>query len=72
MVTVNIPVDIETANIYKEAPLADKKKIQLFLSLWLREYGKPSITLDKLMDDISQKARERGLTPEILEAILNG
>ena len=72
MVTVNIPLDSETAEIYKKAPQADKKKMQLLLSLWLREFEKPSITLEKLMDDISRKAQERGLTPEILQSILNG
>jgi len=72
MVTVNIPLDNETARIYEKAPQADKKKMELLLSLWLREFEKPSITLEKLMDDISRKAQERGLTPEILESILNG
>jgi hypothetical protein len=27
--------------------------------------------LEEVMSDISQKAQERGLTPEILESILN-
>jgi hypothetical protein len=72
MVTVNISLDNETANIYEKAPPADKKKMQLLLSLWLREFEKPSVTLEKLMDDISRKAQERGLTPEILESMLNG
>lgn len=70
MVIVNIPLDNETARIYETAPLTDKKKMQIFLSLWLREFEKPSISLDKLMDDISRKAQERGLTPEILESAL--
>jgi hypothetical protein len=71
MVTVNISLDNETAEIYKKAPLADKKKMKLLLGLWLREFGKPSISHEKLMDEISHKAQERGLTPEILESILN-
>jgi hypothetical protein len=71
MVTVNVSLDNETAQIYKRASSADKKKMQLLLSLWLREFEKPSYTLEKLMDDISRKAKERGLTPEILEALLN-
>ncbi len=71
MVTVKIPLDNETAKIYEKAPLADKKKIQLLMSLWLREFEKPSVTLDKLMDDIARKAKKRGLTPKVLEAILN-
>ena len=72
MVNVNIPLDNETAKIYQKAPLADKKKMQLLMGLWLREFERPSITLDQLMDGISRKAKERGLTPEILESILNG
>ncbi len=72
MVTVNISLDNETAKIYEKAPLADKKKMQLLLSIWLREFEKPSVTLEKLMDSVSCKARERGLTAKILESILNG
>jgi hypothetical protein len=71
MVVVNIPLDNETAKIYEAAPQTDKKKMQILLSLWLREFEKPSISLDDLMNDVSRKAQERGLTPEILEAILN-
>ena len=71
MVIVNIPLDTDTARIYETAPLTDKKKMQILLSLWLREFEKPSISLDKLMDDISRKAQERGLTPDILDSILN-
>ncbi|MBI3169448.1 MAG: hypothetical protein HYZ22_13270 [Chloroflexi bacterium] len=72
MVVINIPVDNETAKIYERAPQADKKKMQILMSLWLREFEKPSISLDELMDDISRKAQERGLTPDILDSILNG
>jgi len=70
MVVINIPVDNETAKIYEKAPQADKKKMQILLSLWLREFEKPSVSLDELMDDISRKAQERGLTSKILETDL--
>jgi hypothetical protein len=72
MATVTVSVDNEAAKIFQKASSSDQKKMQLLMSLWLREFGKPSITLEKLMDDISLKAKERGLTPEILESILNG
>ena len=72
MVVINIPLDNETAKIYQSAPQADKKKMQILMSLWLREFEKPSISLDDLMDDISRKAEARGLTPDILDSILNG
>jgi hypothetical protein len=71
MVIINIPLDNETAKIYEKAPQADKKKMQILMSLWLREFEKPSISLDELMDDISRKAQERGLTSEILEESLS-
>jgi hypothetical protein len=45
--------------------------MQVLLSLWLREFGKPTKSLRSLMDVISDKAQKRGLTPEILEALLN-
>ena len=72
MVVINIPLDNQTAKIYQSAPQADKKKMQILMSLWLREFEKPSISLDDLMDDISRKAEARGLTPDILDSILNG
>jgi hypothetical protein len=72
MVTVTVSVDNEAARIFQKASLANKKKMQLLMSLWLREFEKPSVTLEELMDDISRKAQERGFTPEILESILNG
>ena len=72
MVSVKVSMDNETAKIYEKASIADKKKMQLLLSLWLREFEKPSVSLEKLMDDASRKARERGLTPDILESLLNG
>ena len=72
MATVKVPLDNETAKIYETASMADKKKMQLLLSLWLREFEKPSVSLEKLMDNVSRKARERGLTPELLESLLNG
>lgn len=69
--TISIPLDPKTADIYRSASVDDKKKLQVLLSLWLREYEKPSKPLGELMDEISKKAQERGLTPTILESILN-
>lgn len=71
MAMVNLSVDQETAKIYEKASSTDKKKMELLLSLWLREFENPSVTLEKLMDDISRKAKKRGLIPKILESILD-
>lgn len=68
---VTIPLDADTARIYTSAPAEEQKKLQLLLSLWLREFAVSSTPLRTLMDQISEKAQARGLTPEILESLLN-
>ncbi len=70
--TVTIQLDAEAARIYQQASTEDKRKMQVLLSLCLREFGKPTKSLLTLMDGISDKAQARGLTPEILESLLNG
>lgn len=69
--TITIQVDTDAARVYQSASEEDKKKLQALMSLWLREFGKPSKPLQALMDEISDKAQARGLTPETLEALLN-
>ncbi|MCB9078210.1 MAG: hypothetical protein H6631_11495 [Anaerolineaceae bacterium] len=69
--TINIQLDDDAAQIYTTASEEDRKKIQLLLSFWLREFDLPSIPLTDLMDEISEKAQQRGLTPEILETLLD-
>lgn len=69
--TVNIQLDKEAARIYQQASKEDKQKMQVLLSLWLREFDKPTKSLHTLMNEISDKAQKRGLTPEILETLLD-
>jgi len=69
--TLTIPLDAETAQIYSRASAEDQKKLRLLLSLWLREFGASPAPLKEVMDEISEKAQARGLTPEILESLLH-
>ena len=69
---ITIPLDTQTARIYTSAPAEDKKKLRLLLSLWLREFVVSPRPLKAIMDEMSEKAQARGLTPEILETLLNG
>ena len=71
MAIINIQLDDDAAQIYTTASAEDRKKLQLLLSFWLREFDIPSISLTDLMDEISEKAQARGLTPEILENLLD-
>lgn len=68
---ITVPVDAETARAYHTASADDQRKIQLLLRLRLRELTElPLNSLAEIMDDIGAKAEARGLTPEILGAIL--
>ncbi|MFQ5710065.1 MAG: hypothetical protein ACE5HO_21635 [bacterium] len=69
---ITIQIDSEAAKAYKSASPDEKKKIQFLISTWLKEVAsKDKSSLKQLMDGISAKAQARGLTPEILEAILS-
>ncbi len=69
--TITIPLDADTARLYGEAPIDLQRKLQLLLNLWLHDLIASQRPLQVIMDEISQKAQERGLTPEILENLLN-
>jgi hypothetical protein len=72
MATISIPVDPATAAAFERASEEEKRKLELLLSLRLRELTlDPKRSLQEVMDEISRKAKARGLTPEILESLLN-
>ncbi|PYP84262.1 MAG: hypothetical protein DMF61_20410 [Blastocatellia bacterium AA13] len=70
--TNSIKVEPDVANAYNSASQEDQQKIQLLIRLWLQEFATlPSLSLTEVMDLISDRAQSRGLTPEILDSILN-
>ncbi len=70
--TITIPVDAELAARYNEAAPEIKEKIVQALNLRLREVVEGEAEdLEQVMRRISRNAQARGLTPEILEDILN-
>lgn len=68
---ITIHVDPEAAQAYRAASEQERRKLDLLLSLRLHDALHPGGSLKELMRDLSRKAQERGLTPEILEAILH-
>ncbi len=71
--SITIPLDPQTARAYECASPEDKRKMQALLALWLRELaGAEQPSLQRVLDEVGLKARARGLTPEILESLLNG
>ena len=66
MRTIQIEVSDEVAEKFTQLSPKQKKELATVTSRW----AKDARTLREVMDDMSQKAKERGLTPEILEELL--
>ncbi len=72
MTTIRIPVDPALAQVYNTASTEDQRKMQALVALWLREFDATGqVPLNVLMDAISDNAQARGLTPELLESLLD-
>lgn len=69
--TITIRVNAEVARIFEAASEEHRRKLEALLSLKLSNATKSKKTLEELMSEISQNAQARGLTPEILNAILH-
>ncbi|HUY34241.1 MAG TPA: hypothetical protein VMV69_15955 [Pirellulales bacterium] len=72
MATISIQVDADAARAFRQAPAEEQRKLQILLSLRLRELtAGPSRPLRDIMDEIGAHAKAKGLTPEILGSLLN-
>ena len=68
---ITIQVDAETAQAYRAASEEERRKIDLLQNLKLRDATRSQMSIKRLMDEISRKAEERGLTTEVLESLLH-
>jgi hypothetical protein len=69
--SITIPLDPQTARAYDSAAPEEKRKMQALLGLWLRELANgENRSLQQILDEAGRKAKERGLTPEILDSLL--
>jgi hypothetical protein len=68
---ITIRVSPEAASAYETAPAERRRKLDALLSLKLSEVTRAKRPLEVIMSEMSRNAQERGLTPEILESILN-
>jgi len=69
--TITIRVSPEAAYAYQTASAEQQRKLDALLSLKLAEMARAKRPLEPIMSEISRKAQERGLTPEILKSMLN-
>ena len=71
--TITIPLDPQTAQAYDSATPEEKRKIQALLGLWVRELAAGELpSLQQVLNEVGQKAKDRGLTPEMLDSLLKG
>jgi len=70
--TIVLPIDEATAYVYNAASSEEKQKVQRLFRMLLREITLNStVSMKQVMDDIGRNAEAQGLTPAILEDILN-
>ena len=70
-VPITIQVEAEAARVYTDASPRDRMKIEMLLSPHLQDFiTTPPRPLSEVIDDISARAVQRGLTPEVLDSIL--
>ncbi|MDE3257505.1 MAG: hypothetical protein OYM47_06700 [Gemmatimonadota bacterium] len=68
---ITIRVTPEAARVYQSASEQDRRKLDVLLSLQLSSLRKPARPIEDIMREASEEARRNGLTPEILEELLN-
>ena len=68
---ITIRVAQEAANAYRSASEEDRRKMDVLLSLQLSDATQSEGSLKEFMQEIGRKAQQRGLTPEILQSILD-
>ena len=76
MATANLTIQVseEAARAFAQVSPEDQRKIQLLLDLRLRDLTispLPQRSLQSVMDEIGKNAAARGLTPAVLESLLN-
>ena len=72
--TINLRVSTDVAEAYESAPDEEKRKLEALLSSRLREavrHRNRGRSLEEIMDEMSRRAQERGLTQGKLDEILN-
>ena len=68
---ITVSVDPNVARAYRAASDSERRKFDLLVNLRLREAISPRKSLIDVVEEIGRNAERRGLTPEILQSILD-
>ena len=66
-----VSVDPDLADMYRSASDDDRRKLDLIINLRLRDAIESRRSLQDIMLEISRNAQRRGVTPEILQSVLD-
>jgi len=70
---ITLQIEVDAARAFRSCSADEQEKLQTLMSVLLREYAKvDAASLKKTMDKIGGHAKEKGLTPELLDSILKG
>lgn len=67
---ITVCVDSDVAHRYRSASDNDRRKLDLLVNMRLRDVTESGKALRESILEISRRAQGRGLTPEILQSIL--
>ncbi|MFQ5652200.1 MAG: hypothetical protein ACE5IY_19905 [bacterium] len=68
---ITIRVTLDAARVYESASEQERRKLDVLLSLKLCEARGTPRSLNEIMREASQEARERGLTEDLLRELLD-
>lgn len=66
---ITIPVDSEIQQAFEQASEEERQELQVLVSLFFKE-GWAKRNVVEVMQKVSSLAKERGLTPEVLDEVL--
>ena len=67
---ITVSVDSDVAELYRASSAGERRKLDLLVSLRLRDVAESRRSLEDIVREISRNARRRGLTEEILQSLL--
>ena len=68
---ITVSVDSDVANLYRSSSVRDRRKLDLLVNLRLRDATLSGKPLRDTMREIGRDAQRHGLTPDILQSILD-
>ena len=67
---ITVSVDSDVAELYRACSASERRKLDLLVSLRLRDVAESPRPLEDVVREVSRNARRRGLTEDILQSLL--